>query len=165
MPTPRSSQSYVTALSILTLLFFLRVLGQILVATETVDFLPPMEEWSSGLIPYPILLPIQMVMIGVMAKIVRDFAKGEGSFAIPRRREGIFLKWFSYLYFLSMVVRYLATMWLHPELRWFSGTIPIWFHMILAAFLYTLSHYYRQAERSDACLEEKQNKENGDCNI
>jgi hypothetical protein len=147
MPTSRSSQSYVTTLSIFTLLFFLRVLGQILVATEAVDFLPPMEEWYSGLIPYPILLPIQIVMIGVMVKIVLDFARGEGYFVIPRRRGGTFLKWFSYLYLLSMIVRYITTMWLHPELRWFRRTIPIWFHMILATFLYTLSHYYRQGRK------------------
>jgi hypothetical protein len=35
---------------------------------------------------------------------------------------------------------------LHPELRWFTGTIPIWFHLVLAAFVFTLGHY--QAWRS-----------------
>ena len=40
-----------------------------------------------------------------------------------------------------MAVRYVYTIIRHPELRWFGHTIPIWFHMVLAAFLYTYSHY------------------------
>jgi hypothetical protein len=39
------------------------------------------------------------------------------------------------------VVRYVLTMALHPELRWFTGTIPIWFHFVLAAFIFTLGRY------------------------
>jgi cytochrome oxidase assembly protein ShyY1 len=30
---------------------------------------------------------------------------------------------------------------MHPELRYFTGTIPIWFHFVLAAFLYTLGRW------------------------
>ena len=45
------------------------------------------------------------------------------------------------IYALSMVVRYVLTMALHPELRWFTGTIPIWFHFVLAAFIFTLGRY------------------------
>jgi hypothetical protein len=58
-----------------------------------------------------------------------------------RARTGLTLKRFSYLYALTMVTRYAVTMALHPELRWFTGTLPIWFHFVLAAFLYTLGHY------------------------
>ena len=49
--------------------------------------------------------------------------------------------WLSYVYALAMAVRYVVTMTLHPELRWFTGTIPIWFHFVLAAFIYTLGRY------------------------
>ena len=41
-----------------------------------------------------------------------------------------------------MGARYVIAMILYPELRWFTDTIPIWFHMVLAAFLYTFSHYH-----------------------
>ena len=37
-----------------------------------------------------------------------------------------------------MAARYIVTMALNPELRWFTGTTPIWFHFVLAAFLFTL---------------------------
>lgn len=137
---------YSRLLAIFTLLFILRVSGQILVAIANIGFLPPFEQWYSGLLPYPVLLPIQILMIGVMLKVVFDFARGSGFFVVPKPRLAVFVKWFSYVYFLSMVVRYVLTMTLHPELRWFTGTIPIWFHMVLAAFLYTFSHYHLNQE-------------------
>ena len=45
-------------------------LGQVLVACCNVAFLPAMEHWYSGLLPYPILLPVQLVMIVIMSKLV-----------------------------------------------------------------------------------------------
>ncbi len=133
---------YSLLLAAFTLLFILRVCGQILVAIVDIDFLPPFELWYSGLLPYSVLLPIQILIIGVMLKIVLDFAKRSGFFITPKPRAAVFIKWFSYVYFLSMGSRYVITMTLYPELRWCPGTIPIWFHMVLAAFLYTCSHYH-----------------------
>jgi hypothetical protein len=126
----------------LTGLFTARVSGQALVAFLGVGFLPPMEQWYSGLMPYSILLPTQLAMIVVMAVIVRDVARGTGTFSVPRRRAGPPLVWLSYLYALSMAVRYVVTMTLYPERRWFGHTIPIWFHLVLAAFVYTLGRYH-----------------------
>lgn len=133
---------YPVLLGVFTFLFILRVLGQVLVGLFEVSLLPPFEQWYSGLVPYPVLLPIQILFIIVMLKVVFDFARGSGFFVVPKSKAGVVIKWFSYVYFLSMVLRYIITMALHPELRWFSGTIPIWFHMVLAAFLYTFSHYH-----------------------
>jgi hypothetical protein len=132
---------------VITALFVLRVAGQALVAFFNVSFLPPMSQWYSGLLPYPVLLPVQLLMIVVMLRIVADFARGRGYFVIPRNRIGSPLRWLSCLYFASMVLRYILTMAWHPERRWFSGTIPIWFHMLLAGFLYALSHYHLRASR------------------
>jgi hypothetical protein len=133
---------YAVILGILTGLFTLRVVGQALVAFVDAPFLPPMEQWYSGLMPYPILLPTQLVMIVGMVVIVRDVARSSGTFATPRRRVGLLLVWSSYLYALSMAIRYVATMILHPERRWVGHTIPIWFHLVLAAFVYTLGRYH-----------------------
>lgn len=133
---------YSLLLAAFTLLFILRVCGQILVVVVDIDFLPPFEQWYSGLLPYSVLLPIQILIIGAMLKIVLDFAKRSGFFITPKPRAAVFIKWFSYVYFFSMGARYVITMTLYPELRWFTDTIPIWFHMVLAAFLYTFSHYH-----------------------
>ncbi len=132
---------YPLLLGIFTLLFTLRVLGQALVAIHHVGFLPPFEQWQSGLLPYPLLLGAQIGLIVLMAGIVRNFVRGEGYFTELRPRTGTALKALGGIYFIVMIVRYGVTMTLYPELRWFTGTIPIWFHFVLAAFLSTLGHY------------------------
>src|SRR3989449_8511904 len=58
----RSRRSmYATVLWFLLFLFCLRVAGQALVAAFAVPFLPPMQQWYSGVMPYPILLPVQIL--------------------------------------------------------------------------------------------------------
>jgi len=121
---------------LLTGLFALRVAGQALVAFLHVGFLPAMSEWYSGLVPYPVLLPVQLVMLAIMGKINVDLAAGTGAFAIARPRFGRGLRWFAVIYFLSMVARYVVTMTLRPEQRWLGGTIPIVFHWVLAAYIF-----------------------------
>jgi hypothetical protein len=137
-------------LAALTLLFAGRVLGQV-VALFEVRFLPAFEQWYSSLVPYWVLLPSQLLLLVLMLAIVRDFARGQGFFVALAPRTGVILVRLSYVYALAMAVRYVATMALHPELRYFTGTIPIWFHFVLAAFLYTLGRWQvRRAEAGDA---------------
>src|SRR5436309_2203340 len=126
---------YATVLWFLLFLFCLRVAGQALVAAFAVPFLPPMKQWYSGVIPYPILLPVQILIICLLAKVATDFTRRRGFFVVPRRSMGRLLQWFSYLYWGAMAVRYVASMALHPERRWFGGTIPIFFHCVLALFI------------------------------
>ena len=116
-------------------LFVLRVLGQVLVALFQPGWLPPMRQWYSGLIPYRYLLPIQIVFILVMGSIARSAASGEGVLAGPHRASGRCLVAFSAVYAASMVVRYVLRMARRPGERWLGGTIPIVFHVVLAAFL------------------------------
>jgi hypothetical protein len=142
-------KNYAAILGLLALGFFLRVLGQVLVAYFRVDFLPPMAEWYSGLIPYPVLLPIQLSILVVQAKISWDLYRGSGVFAIPRPRAGAVLCWLSYVYFGAMVLRYIMTMYLYPERRWFGGAIPIFFHWVLAAYLFVLGRFQVSANRGD----------------
>ena len=125
------------ALAILTLLFALRVLGQALVVFFSVGWLPSTEHWFSGLIPYPILFGIQLVMLAVMVKIASDIWSGRGFFAKPRPSCCRLLVACSVLYAASMILRYVLTMAYRPEMRWFGGMIPIFFHWVLATFLYT----------------------------
>jgi len=40
------------------------------------------------------------------------------------------------------VVRYVIWMWRRPDQRWFGGTIPIIFHCVVAAFLFTFALYH-----------------------
>ena len=141
---------YPVLLGTFTLLFVLRVVGQALVGLGEASFLPPFERWYSGLLPYWLLLPAQIALIVLMLKIVADFARRDGYFVCLKPRTGIILQVLAGIYALSMVVRYVLTMALHAELRWFTGTIPIWFHFVLAAFVFTLGHYQVQRTLTSA---------------
>ena len=114
-------------------LFVLRVLGQALVAFFSIRFLPPMAAWYSGLMPYEYLLPSQLVIIGLMAKICLDFTRRRGYFFETKPWLAKELLWFGYLYLAVMVAR-AVFLWDRP--------IPIVFHWVLAAFVITvgLSH-------------------------
>jgi hypothetical protein len=123
---------------LLLALFVGRVLGQLLVAFFDVRFLPPMEAWYSGLMPYEYLLPSQLLLIGVMAKICIDFTREDGFFFKPRRTFAGEWLWFGYVYLAAMIAR-AVFLWDRP--------IPIVFHWVLAAFVITvgLSHKRRLA--------------------
>jgi len=122
----------------------MRILGQLLVALFDVSWLPPMEKWFSGVIPYPLLLVIQLLMVLLMCKITKEIWLNVGFYAEQRGHWSQFLKRFSMVYAGSMVLRYLLTMMLQPEMRWFGGVIPITFHFVLAAFIFTLGDYHSE---------------------
>ena len=63
---------------LLWLAFVLRVAGQMLVAFAGVEWLPPMSEWMSGLMPYPYLLPAQWLIVVVLGWVCLDFSRGRG---------------------------------------------------------------------------------------
>lgn len=129
----------------LLVLFVARVVGQVLVVFAGVEWLPPMAQWYSGLLPYRYLLPAQIAIIALMAKICLDFTRGWGFFVAPRRFFAVHWLWFGYVYLAAMIARYPLHMIRHPEARWFGGTIPIFFHWVLATFviLVGLSHRRR----------------------
>jgi hypothetical protein len=129
-------------LSVLGLAFLGRVLGQVIVLLFEPRWLPPMVEWYSGLLPYPLLLPSQIAILFLQAWISRDLWRGSGRFAERWPRFGLGLRWLSIVYFAGMVARYALTMTWHPERRWFTGTIPIFFHYVLAAYLFVWSRYH-----------------------
>lgn len=131
-------------------LFVLRVVGQVLVAFFGVGFLPPMKEWYSGLLAYRYLLPAQIVIVFLMTTICAQFSRGSGFFVTPRPAFGKPTLYFGYVYFAAMVLRYILRMALVPEARWFGGTIPIWFHMVLASYVILFAFYHRTRLRQRA---------------
>ena len=118
-----------------------------LVAIGWGGFLPPMEAWQSGIIPYFWLVVSQMIIIILYGKACLDFSRGEGFFVTPRRRLGKWLFIFGALYLGAMVIRYILRMTFHPEARWFGGTIPIFLHWVLAIFLLMVGHFHWKYSR------------------
>ncbi len=130
-------------LGLLACAFLGRVLGQVTVALLEPNWLPPMQDWYSGRLPYSILLPIQVAILLIQARISWDLWRGSGFFTQLYPRFGLGLVLFSYGYFAVMVIRYVITMVLFPERLWLgSGTIPVVFHWVLAPFLFTWSRFH-----------------------
>jgi hypothetical protein len=124
----------VVLLSIFFALFVARVAGQIVVVLRQPRWLPPMKEWYSGLLPYRYLLPVQLVIIALMISVIRQVRSG-----VPANGPlGTGIVVFATLYALAMLVRLVILRRRHPEYRWYEGgMIPILFHWVLAAFLFT----------------------------
>lgn len=95
-----------------------------------------MREWN--LMPYPVLLPIQLVFLATMTAIAVTLEPVN-----PRPSFGRVLIGLAILYAAVMVVRYAVRMRRRPDARWFGGAIPIVFHLVLAAFLLTWGSYHR----------------------
>jgi hypothetical protein len=67
-------------------LFFARVVGQLEVLLLAPDWLPPMDAWYSGLLPYPVLLPVQIALLMLMSIVAfrtRAVPQVEGQSIVP----------------------------------------------------------------------------------
>jgi hypothetical protein len=138
----KDPRDYAFFLWLFTILLVLRVIGQIIVVLFAPRWLPPMEQWQSGLLPYPVLLAGQACVLTLMFWISADFSRAAGFFVQPQPHIGRAALWFSYVYFGGMVVRYIIRMVRRPDQRWLGGTIPIIFHSVVAAFLWTFGTYH-----------------------
>lgn len=114
-------------------LFLLRVLGQIEVVLTAPTWLPPMEQWYSGLLPYPLLLPAQILILMLMTGVTVN----EMRRPYPARRDR--LRQLALIYFGAMVLRLIIQFSRGAEDVIAAGGIPVAFHWVLALFLLVLS--------------------------
>jgi hypothetical protein len=127
-------------LCVLSGLFLLRVAGQVLVRLRRPRWLPATDQWN--LSPYHLLLPAQLAILGLMAWIDTDFARGSGFGADPHPTLGTAVLWCALVYAAAMLVRYVVRMSRWPDQRWFGGTIPIVFHWVLAGYLLVFGSFH-----------------------
>ncbi len=116
-------------------LFALRVLGQLLVFAGLAAFLPPMDEWQSGLLPYPVLLASQILLLGLLAAVCMQFSRNEGYFVQHHAWLATPLWIAGWTYAIGMVIRYAL-------LR--RDAIPAVLHIVLAGFVLVVASYHRQ---------------------
>jgi hypothetical protein len=141
MSDPRATAA---VLGVLQGLFVLRVAGQLLaVAGRGPSWLPPMRQWQSGLLPYPVLLTSQVVIIGAMTYVAASLWFRRRLVPAPGPTVGRAVMRFSYVYAGAMLIRYAIRMATRPDQRWFGGTIPIAFHVVLAAWLFVFGRHIR----------------------
>ena len=121
-------------------LFALRVLGQLLVVARMAPFLPPMDEWQSGLLPYPALLASQIAILGVLGTVCVQFSRASGYFVRPHAWLATPLWIGGWTYAAAMIVRYAL-------LR--RDAIPVAFHLVLAGFLLVVAQHHRTGRRPE----------------
>ena len=125
---------YTAVLWVCISLFFVRVIGQIEVLLLEPAWLPDMWAWYSGLLPYPLLLPLQIALLMLMCVVVvRRQATGQ-SWATSRPGRATVGRSLALIYFLVMAVRLVICVYRYGPEFYLHGAIPIAFHWVLALF-------------------------------
>ena len=132
--TRRSCSALVLLWSCIAL-FAARVIGQLEARLLAPEWLPDMDAWYSGLLPYPLLLPAQIALLMIMSAVAWNRRIRTGCFASANPRVAGALRLFALLYFTAMAVRLAVNINVNGMDYWSEGAIPVAFHWVLALFL------------------------------
>jgi len=116
----------------LLVLFYLRVLAQLVARSYELPYLPSFERWHSAVLPYPVLFAIQLSILSLMLRMAWAVTHRT---VRPHRRLGVGLLVFGAVYWSAMVTRLVMGFTLFPESRFFTNWLPIFFHMVIAMFV------------------------------
>jgi uncharacterized protein len=131
--------AYVVILWSLSLLFFLRVIGQLIQQTNSVAWLPQLGAWQGSSLPYGFLLLSQLIILAVMLRIAQQHSR---ACVQKNPKKGKWLMLLGGAYFAGMAARLVigvADLSLHP---WFQKFIPAFFHLVLATFVLLLAAFH-----------------------
>ena len=132
-PNPRISWLY-----LLCGLFVLRVLAQPIAWYLSWEGFFAAARWSSGVIDYPLLLALQLVV--VLSMLVGIWMVGRVRLS---RFQSSALKALALVYAATMLLRLsIGLIW--PDLHaWFQFPLPAFFHLVIAAYLCVLAALLR----------------------
>jgi hypothetical protein len=116
-------------------LFATRVIGQLEVLLVQPGWLPDMDAWYSGLLPYPLLLPAQIAILMSMAVVAWNRRIRTGCFARAHPRICGALRICAAIYFVVMALRLGVNVVNNGADFWRAGAIPVAFHWVLALFI------------------------------
>lgn len=122
----------------LTALFAVRVIAQVGSMFFSVDWIPAFDRWSSGLIPYPLLLVSQLLILASM--IAGCCSKGRWH---PADTTIWVSKQLAGLYFLIMCLRLVVSISGVSSSPWWQMTLPAFFHLVLASYLYCIAEFHK----------------------
>jgi len=121
---------------ICTGLFLVRVIGQVEVLLLEPEWLPPMSAFYSGLLPYPILLPLQIALLMLMSVLAARESPKSCSLA-PRSATGTrIVRAVAFVYFAIMAARLAWCVHTYGRDFYLHGGLPVAFHWVLALFLF-----------------------------
>lgn len=123
----------------LTALFAVRVIAQLGSLFVVDGWIPAFERWSSGVIPYPLLLVLQLIILASMVS---------GCSYPGRWRPGLtairMMKWLALPYFSIMFLRLIVAQSGVSCPPWWQMTLPAFFHLVLASYLYFIAEYHNK---------------------
>jgi len=101
-----------------------------------------MNEWYSGLIPYGMLLPAQILILQFMTLIAYDFTRSAGALFVIDADKQVILTALSGIYGSIIAIRAVLRLLRYPIRPWYAGrTVPILLHFVLAFFLFLISGF------------------------
>lgn len=133
-----SNRGRVIVLWACTVLFLLRVVGQLEALLVAPSWLPPMYDWYSGLIPYPILVPVQIAILMLMSALVMREMQAGRCASSDSDRGMPWVRRFAVAYFVVMMLRLMLQFLRGVDNVIDAGGIPVAFHWVLALFLLVL---------------------------
>jgi hypothetical protein len=116
-------------------LFAARVIGQFEALVTAPAWLPEMDAWYSGLLPYSLLLPVQIALLMAMTVVAWNRRVRTGRFALAHPQVAAALRFFAVFWFLAMAVRLGLNIAGNGAEFWRAGAIPVAFHWVLALFV------------------------------
>jgi hypothetical protein len=125
-----------------TIIFFIRILTQIFVGIYSPAFLPKMDLWYSGVMPYPYLLTYQMFMYTCMVIFNFCFFMRKGPlFIFLNDSTYKYFICFGVIYFCLMIFRFIRLKIKWPDIKWPRGSIPVLFHFVLSSYIILIGCY------------------------
>ncbi|MEQ8288140.1 MAG: sterol desaturase family protein [Gammaproteobacteria bacterium] len=145
MDEKHRSLQYCYILIFLFALFLFRVLAQLLQFFYPVSFLPPFAAWQSGALSYSWLLFFQVIICLFCVRVIFQLRKRTLEISYKAGKIYLFL---GGLYLVIMLYRLVAGFSFASNHPWYSAHLPIYFHLVLAAFLIVMGLYHCNRTRS-----------------
>ena len=130
---------------VLTGLFALRVVAQPAALVIESSLLPPFESWHSAILPYPLLLLAQILLLAWLSRTASSFGAGNvtGHPRVARLATAV-----GVVYLAVMLARLVLGLTLLAAVRWFASPIPTIFHLVLATYLLVFGYVHANLART-----------------
>ena len=133
------ARRFAPLLWLLTGLFALRVIAQPAALVVESAFLPSFESWHSGILPYPVLLLSQILLLVWLARTAFRFST---AIVVGNSRVARIATAFGAVYLVVMLARLMLGLTLLAHVRWFASPIPTVFHLVLATYLLAFGYVH-----------------------
>lgn len=132
------NRRFAWVVAVLTVVFALRVTGQVVQRWAPVSFLPAFDDWQGSGLPYPVLLAFQVSIVVLAVAVTLRMARGSRligkRWIVPVLLAGV-------VYFTVMFARLILGFTAFSDTTWFNRPVPSAFHLVLATQLMLIAAY------------------------